>query len=220
MRVQAREISPGRPTRRQSIRRLADRDPSAKKTQRLEKSLATAIEAMTQIVRQAWDEEREVEIWLREKMATGDEMHGPDAHNVTRSIEYQEKDKAEPVVEHNDDVGIATAQGVVPSVVPVDGRADSATDRADCAGAIGDGEWIMIRNGMALDPDSAAFVMPTEWLPGIPSSLRRGVAEANSSSELRVPRSRMMAGRELSSARRQAKATEHELSSREDSCVQ
>ena len=78
------------------------------------------------------------------------------------------------MTEHSEDVGGVHSvvrdlneQLSVVERLPLDAIDNGAHDVA-APGTIGDGEWVQIRNGITVDSGSAAFVLPTKWLPGIP----------------------------------------------------
>ena len=55
-------------------------------------------------------------------------------------------------------------------ICPVDVQTVDAVGShvGDVPGTIGEGKWLKIKDGITIGSGSSAFVMPTQWLPGIP----------------------------------------------------
>ena len=130
----------------QHMKRKAE-DEQARQRRRIDKKLARMNEQVAAIVRRAWEEGKEVDMRVRQKLAVGEVAAQEDedmVKDVVRSIDFNDD---EPMVE----------------LLAV---ADDPDDRNDCPGTQGSGKWLKVRKGITIDSGSAAFVMPETWLPG------------------------------------------------------
>ena len=121
----------------------------------------------------AWNEGQEIEIWIRAKVKSEEPQTSPGVHDVVRALDYEERGH----VERTEGMQVDEEEE---DVAPLLALSDSSVDRIDCPGAVGDGEWLKVRNGITVDSGSAAFVMPTSWFPGCHYSLPLGARKGNS----------------------------------------
>ena len=135
----------------------------------LERRLGRLTKRVADIVARAWTEGREIEVYVREKIATnsGVQEASPEVHGVVRALDGQERFDDEQAQDMEQCHALR-------SVLPLDALADDEKDRGDCPGTTGDGEWLKIRNGITIDSGSAAWVMPTSWFPGLTLSPSHG----------------------------------------------
>lgn len=119
------------------------------KRQKLEKRLGLMLWRLADINNPAWSNGKEIEVWVREKGPTDDGGKDIDVHTVVRSLDFNEIDET-----HDGQ------PGDVEMIVTVDALADGQGDGPDCPGAVGDGEWLRVRDGMTVKSGSAVFVMP------------------------------------------------------------
>ena len=111
------------------------------KMKKMDKTMA----GVEQIVRRAWEDGKEIEIWIREKIPDG----SPGKSETEDTIQDLVRG----------DSGGSTQ-------VELLALADDDNDKPECPGVVGEGDWVRIRKGITIDSGAAAFVMPEAWSPG------------------------------------------------------